>query len=189
MKTSTQTKNKALSLEYYLGLNYPITFYPEEEGGYTVEIKDLPGCMSQGETLEEALEMIQDAKDLWVTVNMELGKVIPLPSTDDEYSGKFVVRLPVSLHRRLAVAAEREGVSLNTHIVSVLSERISLETVLTEIENLRHLVSTLEDRFSNSSWQFLSTVAPYQKYVVNPQPQYVQPKKAKWIWPEQKAAA
>jgi len=44
----------------YHQLNYPITLYPEPDGGYTVMIKDLPGCISQGDTLEEAMENIQD---------------------------------------------------------------------------------------------------------------------------------
>ena len=40
-------------LEYFLSLKYPISIYPEEEGGYTALIPDLPGCITQGETLEE----------------------------------------------------------------------------------------------------------------------------------------
>jgi len=47
------TTDKALKrppLEYFLSLKYPISIYPEEEGGYTALIPDLPGCMSQGET-------------------------------------------------------------------------------------------------------------------------------------------
>jgi antitoxin HicB len=163
MKNST-TKNNVGTLEYYLGLNYPITFYPEEVGGYTVEIKDLPGCMSQGETLEEALEMIQDAKDLWVTVNLELGKTIPLPSTESEYSGKFVVRLPVSLHRRLAVTALREGVSLNMHVVALLSDASSLASLVAEFEALQRSISHLEAQFTRANWDVDSGLGDYGKY-------------------------
>ncbi|CCI07845.1 type II toxin-antitoxin system HicB family antitoxin [Microcystis protocystis FBCC-A270] len=42
-------------LEYFLSLKYPISIYPEEEGGYTALIPNLPGCMSQGETLGEVI--------------------------------------------------------------------------------------------------------------------------------------
>jgi antitoxin HicB len=107
----------------YLKLHYPITLYPEDEGGYTVEIKELPGCVTQGETLEEALEMIEDAKTAWITVNLELGNPIPLPSTERKYSGRFVVRLPSSLHQQLAEEAERNGVSLNQMVSTLLAER------------------------------------------------------------------
>ena len=46
------------TLEDYINLNYPITFYPEVEGGYTVVIQDLSGCISTGENLHEAIDNI-----------------------------------------------------------------------------------------------------------------------------------
>jgi hypothetical protein len=48
-------------LEYFLSLKYPISIYPEEEGGYTALIPNLPGCMSQGETLGEVIINIEEA--------------------------------------------------------------------------------------------------------------------------------
>jgi antitoxin HicB len=70
---------KPKSLNYYLNLTYPISFYPEPEGGYTVMIKNLPGCMSIGETLSEAMENIQEARELWIETAYEYGDEIPLP--------------------------------------------------------------------------------------------------------------
>jgi len=55
-----------MTLEEALNLNYTIYFYSEDEGGYTVEIRELPGCVAQGETLEEALEMLDEATQLWI---------------------------------------------------------------------------------------------------------------------------
>lgn len=52
---STINKTKLESLEFYLGLKYPITIYPNDDEGYVSEIKDLPGCFTQGETIEETL--------------------------------------------------------------------------------------------------------------------------------------
>jgi HicB family len=52
------------------------------------------------------------------------GQTIPQPLEELDYSGKFVVRLPKSLHRRAAFAANREGVSLNQFIVSCVAEQI-----------------------------------------------------------------
>jgi antitoxin HicB len=78
------TQNKQLQrqpLEYYLSLKYPMSVYPEAEGGYTIIIPDLPGCMSQGETLEEAVNNINEARELWLeTVYLSNKKEIPLPS-------------------------------------------------------------------------------------------------------------
>ena len=76
-----KTKNKLKTLEDYLNLNYPITFYPETEGGYTVIIQDLSGCISEGDTLEEAMENILDAKKAWLETAWQYGDEIPLPST------------------------------------------------------------------------------------------------------------
>ena len=115
----TNTKRKPL--DFYLKLKYPVTLIPAEEGGYAVEIEDLPGCYSQGETVEEAIEMIEEARQLWMESMYEDGQEIPLPSSEVEYSGKFNVRVPASLHRKLAKLAVKEGVSLNQYIVYALS--------------------------------------------------------------------
>ena len=79
MKTNSQLEHQ--SLEYYLSLKYLMSIYPEEDGGYTVMIPDLPGCMSQCESLEEAIENINEARELWIeTVYCSSKKQIPLPS-------------------------------------------------------------------------------------------------------------
>lgn len=126
MKTLNQ-KNKQIekpSLEYYLNLQYPVTLYPAPEGGYVAQIKDLPGCLTQGETLEETMANINEARELWIETAYEASDDIPLPSNDDSYSGKLLLRMPKSLHRRLAETAENEGVSLNQYIVSLLSAAV-----------------------------------------------------------------
>lgn len=69
------------SLDYYLSLKYPISIYPEEEGGYTALIPDLKGCMTQGETLKEVVKNIEETRELWIeTVYYSGKKEIPLPS-------------------------------------------------------------------------------------------------------------
>ena len=68
------------SLSYYLSLSYPIDVYPEERG-FTVMILDLPGCMSQGTTVDEAIVNLDRAKHLWLeTVYATDKNLIPLPS-------------------------------------------------------------------------------------------------------------
>ncbi len=75
-----KTQDKLTTLNDYLNLNYPITFYPENEGGYTVVIQDLEGCISEGDTLEEAMKNILDAKQAWLETAWRYGDNIPLPS-------------------------------------------------------------------------------------------------------------
>lgn len=123
MKTLNQ-KNKQIkkpSLEYYLNLQYPVTLYPDLEGGYVAQIRDLRGCLTQGESLEETMANINEARELWIETAYEAGDEIPLPSVDANYSGKLLLRMPKSLHRRLAESAEQENVSLNQYIVFLLS--------------------------------------------------------------------
>ena len=126
MKTLNQTNKQieTASLEYYLNLQYPVTLYPDPEGGYVAEIKDLPGCLTQGETLEETMININEARELCIETAYEAGDNIPLPTTDDSYSGKLMLRIPKSLHRRLAEIAKTEGVSLNQYLLSLVSFRI-----------------------------------------------------------------
>jgi antitoxin HicB len=120
--SKTAIKMQPKPLEYYLSLDYPVTVYPDSEGGFVAEIKELPGCMTQAETIEELMDNINEARELWIETVYESGKRdIPLPVTEQDYSGKFVLRVPKYLHRRLAEQAEREGISLNQYAVSLLS--------------------------------------------------------------------
>ncbi|MDT8903266.1 toxin-antitoxin system HicB family antitoxin [Anaeroselena agilis] len=107
---------------YYASLPYKIEFHPAAEGGYVASIPDLPGCITQGETSEETLRMIEDAKGAWIDAALAEGIAIPEPVPEaDEYSGKFNLRIPRSLHRDLARRAEEEDVSLNTLATYLLS--------------------------------------------------------------------
>ncbi|MFZ5822500.1 MAG: type II toxin-antitoxin system HicB family antitoxin [Chloroflexota bacterium] len=103
-------------LDYYLNLPYTFEMIWDPDHAWFIRVKELPGCMSQGNDPDDAIEMIRDAMRGWIGVALEDGIPIPEPQPDEDYSGKFVVRVPRSLHRQLAEAAEREGVSLNQFV-------------------------------------------------------------------------
>src|SRR5438034_10736323 len=107
----TKTNTALLPLESYLALPYTIRVTPDPSGGYVADVEELPGCISQGETWEEAGEMIRDAMSAWIAVHLEDGRPVPVPRTDNSPS-RVLLRLPHSLHRELQRAAEREGISL-----------------------------------------------------------------------------
>ena len=110
------------SIEAYLQLPYRMELILDrDEGGYVVSFPDLPGCLSSGETYEEALRNAEDAKREWLTAALEDGLEIPEPDTLDDYSGQFKIRMPKTLHRHLAQMAWREGVSMNQYCVYRLS--------------------------------------------------------------------
>ena len=115
------------TIEDYLGLPYTRELIPEPEGGWFVRIKELPGCMSQGDTPEEAMDMIEDAMTGWLETALAHGQAIPEPRHDEDFSGKFVVRVPKSMHRRLSDAAQADGVSLNQWIVAALASALGSE--------------------------------------------------------------
>ncbi len=56
---------------------YHVVLIPAEEGGYTVVVPALPGCISEGDTEEEALENIKDAIAGWLVVARRRGLYIP----------------------------------------------------------------------------------------------------------------
>jgi antitoxin HicB len=109
-------------------IEYPFTVRPLSEddgGGYLAEALDLNGCMSDGETPEEAIHNLEDAIKSWILTAKELGRAVPPPSDDSQFSGKWIVRTPRSIHHRLVDMAKREGVSLNTLAVSLLAEGLA----------------------------------------------------------------
>ncbi len=110
---------------------YRIRLYPIDTESNKVEwiaeIPDLPGCIGAGDTPEEALAMLKDAQRAWIAIAIEDNKPIPEPTKffNGEYSGKFTLRLPRSLHRELAIQAEEEGVSLNQYILYLIGKGLS----------------------------------------------------------------
>ncbi len=108
----------------YLELPYNIVIrHVKDESGeyYFATVQELDGCMSDGETLEEAHANILEAMEGWIEAKLDGGFPVPKPMSAESYSGKFVLRLPKSLHARLAMEAEKEGVSLNQYALYKLS--------------------------------------------------------------------
>jgi antitoxin HicB len=104
-------------------IDYPFEIRPlskEEGGGYSLTFPDLPGCCSDGATPEEAIKNGRDALESWLSVAREFGDESPKPFSG--VSGRFVQRVPRSLHAQLIARAKIEGVSLNTLVVSIVSQ-------------------------------------------------------------------
>lgn len=112
------------NLEYYLQLPYTFELVKDPDDPWFIQVKELPGCMSHGDTPEEAVAMIREAMEGWIALTLDLGRPVPEPEPPDDYSGKFVVRIPRSLHRKLAEQAERDEVSLNTFVTAALAEAV-----------------------------------------------------------------
>ncbi len=105
---------------------YPVEIRPlpaDDGSGWLATFPDLPGCMGDGETPAAAIEDGYAAAKSWLQVAEACGDTIPAPGSGSE-SGRFVARLPRSLHTRLAARADQEGVSMNTLVVALIAEGV-----------------------------------------------------------------
>lgn len=110
------------TLSEYMALPYRMEVVEDhDEGGFVVSYPDLPGCITCGETIEQAIANAKDAKKAWIEAAMEDGIEIHDPDSLESYSGQFKLRLPRSLHRLLAEHSKREGISMNQYCVYLLS--------------------------------------------------------------------
>jgi antitoxin HicB len=107
--------------EEVMKLPYERVIIPEEDGGFSAYIPEFEGVLADGETADEALANLTSAAKAWIQAEQDAGRDIPEPWNLQEFSGKVLLRLPKSLHQRLARQADREGISLNQYVVHKLS--------------------------------------------------------------------
>ena len=118
------------TVDEHLCLPYTIEVQKDTSGDVPVwfaRVRELPGCATEVDTFEEIGPMIEDAMRLWIEVALDSGMDVPEPRDATEYSGKFVVRLPRSLHRSVSEAAEKDGVSLNAWVTAQLARAVGRE--------------------------------------------------------------
>jgi predicted RNase H-like HicB family nuclease len=109
----------------YLTLPYERVLIPDEASGtFTALIRELPGCVSQGDTPAEAYANLEDAAESWIGAALEVGQTIPAPRAAESHGGRVLLRLPRSLHREASEAAERDGTSLNQFILTAVAYRL-----------------------------------------------------------------
>jgi antitoxin HicB len=93
----------------------------QEGGGYLVEYPDIPGCMSDGETIEEAIANGRQALRDCLAVFRETGRESPRPKVE---AAQWRQRLPRTLYAKLIAQAEREGVSINSLVTAIIAEAV-----------------------------------------------------------------
>src|SRR3954454_18016222 len=103
----------------YLTLPYRIAVVrdeADEAGPWRAVVEELPGCEVRGSTPADATARIPAALADWVATAQADGREIPEPRDARNYSGRLLLRMSRSLHSELALAAERDQVSLNAYI-------------------------------------------------------------------------
>ncbi len=93
-----------------------VVTYSDEDQGYIATAPELPGCSAFGDTEEEAIREVKVAASLWLSTAKKTGRRIPEPIVEKRFKGRFPLRIPEDLRRRLELEAKRKGVSLN-HLI------------------------------------------------------------------------
>jgi len=150
-KLNTEIFNSKKKLDYFLHVpendhaiekivkNYESTEYPiklyrtsDGQGTYWVaEHPDLPGCVTHGNTKEEALVNLGDAKMSWIFSAVSQGEEVPSPNLKaeiEECSGKILLRVPKYLHYRLIKKAKEDETSLNQELLFLISSALGART-------------------------------------------------------------
>lgn len=101
------------------------TLSEEDGGGFLISFPDFSECISDGETPEEAIRNGLDALAETIAALESLNLPVPEPGSGGSYSGRFVQRVPRSLHARLAARAKQEGVSMNALVTTLLADGLA----------------------------------------------------------------
>jgi len=94
-----------------------VVAYSDEDEGYIATVPELPGCSAFGDTEEEAIKEVKVAASLWLSAARKAGRKVPEPIVEKKFKGRFPLRIPEDLRRRLELEARRRGVSLNELIL------------------------------------------------------------------------
>lgn len=105
--------------------DYPFEIRPlsaEEGGGFLISYPDFADCISDGDTIEEAISNGKDALKSTIAALKAQQLAVPAPNSGGVASGKFIARVPRTVHARLTSRAKAEGVSLNALVLSFIAE-------------------------------------------------------------------
>jgi len=155
-------------INHYLSLNYHKRLYQDDEGDWIIEVDDLPGCIADGRTPDEAVENIRHAMSSWIESRIAAGLDVPEPAEIEEYSGKILLRMPRFLHRRLSLQAKTEGISLNQYLGSLLADasaRVNMGAVFAQPS--RHFTDGLASATSLGQAYMPQAKAQYAAQGVN----------------------
>ncbi len=141
-------------LNYYLNLDYKIVVekIPEESGGgFEAYIEKLGKytCNGNGETREEAIQDLLEFKDELMKRWYAKGYDIPEPEKE-KFSGRFTVRVPIELHKRLHESCKRENVSFNQYIVYLIGKNLDFVEFLNKVKKGNTFDILLEYKIENN---------------------------------------
>src|SRR5579864_1549978 len=124
------SKPEPKNAEHYMGLGYTVVMRLDEEGDVVAEIQELEGCIAHGKDAGEAWDNVRYVQKAWIEERIESGELVPEPEAEEDLpSGKWVQRVPRTLHKRLTDTARKESVSLNQLVTSMLASALMAKSV------------------------------------------------------------
>ena len=118
------------TFEEYMKLPYKLEIVPDsEESGFVASYPELPGCITCGSTITDAVNNAEDAKKAWLLSAIEEHITIAESESAQSYSGQFKLRIPKTLHKTLVEDSKKEGVSMNQYCVYLLAKNSEKERV------------------------------------------------------------
>jgi predicted RNase H-like HicB family nuclease len=143
---------------------------PDTDGTFLAEIVEFPGCFATGKSASEALHNLESVAVDWIETALEQGQDIPEPMESIDYSGKLVLRMPKNLHKRAALWADREGVSLNKFIVTCVAEHVGMlaRPAVIYTQPVIHTLGTITFGITTYSVPMQQVAASGEKVVVLP---------------------
>jgi antitoxin HicB len=115
------------AVRHYLSLPYRIELTRDDDDHdrpWRAVIEDLPGLEVRGGTPPDAVARVPAAMAEWIANAQAEGREVPEPRDVRAYSGKLLLRMPQSLHAEVALAAERDQVSLNAYINALVAAAV-----------------------------------------------------------------
>ncbi len=139
-----QIPNTPASSQSTLDPRYIRRLMPDPSGGYTATIHELPGCIAEGDTAEEALAQLDSVANSWIESAKASGYPVTPPIDYEGASGKVALRISRRLHQLAAERADLEGISLNQFIGNALANYLGQQ------DGLRRMAQQLEHALSDS---------------------------------------
>ncbi len=131
--------------------------WSEEDEEYVAVVPEFPGVSALAETPEEATSQAKEVAESWLATLKEEGRSLPEPRLLATFSGQLRLRMPRSLHSKLAQQAELEGVSLNTYLVGLLSGQAERVAATREIAESHRLLGRAEALLHVARSSFVET--------------------------------
>jgi len=125
------------------------------ENVFESRVQEFPDLVEFADSADEAYMLALDSVETTAEIFEDLGKAFPAPHIPiDEFSGRVTLRLPKTLHKAISDIARIEGVSLNQHIVSVLSEHVGRSEERSKYKIFEHYILPAPSLSSLTSGSF-----------------------------------